>query len=994
MVTSGTISNADYLNFSNKLSSPLTAKGDLLTRDATNHMRLPVGSNGQILKANSAMPSGLEWGNIDLSQAGIGVLTSNTHLGQDAGSSITGGANNSFFGFSAGLNLSTGNRNISFGSESGMSLTSGSDNTLLGYRAGRNLTTENGNLFIGSKAGDQLTIGNNNVIIGSNDGFSVSGDDNIILSNGSGIAQLSINQIGEAVLAGPLKLGLGSSASCSPALTGYIRLNSLSYNIEKCDGASWVSLGGGSFVAPLQSTYVTPSYNFQGAPASGLYMDNASQDVGLTTAGVERLRVQNSNGYVAIMGGFSPSPPAAPLHVNPGTVGSGSLAAQFEGTVFIRQNINNVTANNPALTIANANGIAGTKSILEFQTQDGATSKAGARLIAGKGISGGNFTIQVPLNAAGNYVDALHISDTQNVTLSRTLDFKSITGATQSAAGEGRIYFDSTQNKFKVSENGSAFVDLVGAGGAAPMGTVGDIQFNNGGSFGANSNLFWDNTNLRLGIGTNAPQRHLHVNGPMRIAPTSLSGGAAGDLAIDSTDGNKLKFHDGSSWKSTSGVPAAMTSPTSPGYSFQGNSSTGLYSNVANSLGFAVAGSPALYINPSANVGIGTTAPQRKLHLNGSMRMDPTTTPTVPTAGDMFFDVTDGNKLKFYDGAAWVIAGGGGGGDIFNNGNTSGAPVTIGTNDSFALNLETNGTNRVSVSNSGLVGIGTTAPNGNLHIYEGQVSTPAVLRMGNLMTGAASTDGLEFYVDSTTSSAYISNREMASLSFGSGGVYNDILIDSVGNVGIGGISNPTFNLDVFGSAYIGDTASFLQISNTFNRFITNNAAMPMQFWTNGTASPIDIRTQSDNSNIELTATGVGSKVIIEGNAGTEIRKATVSPNVFVFNPAAGGTLTVNPGAATFIKVVGFSSIMSISKVVGCGTTFGDGTKITLMLVSYNGAAIQVQDVGVTDPNTDVISLGSTLSWNATTAIGSSLTLMCLVGVGGNKWIEVSRTNIN
>ena len=34
-----------------------------------------------------------------------------------------------------------------------------------------------------------------------------------------------------------------------------------------------------------------------------------------------------------------------------------------------------------------------------------------------------------------------------------------------------------------------------------PSGLTGQIQFNNGGSFGADSNLFWDNTNKRLGIG-------------------------------------------------------------------------------------------------------------------------------------------------------------------------------------------------------------------------------------------------------------------------------------------------------------------------------------------------------------------------------------------------------------------------------------------------------------------------------------------------------------
>ena len=41
--------------------SPLTTKGDIMVRDATNSIRLPVGSNGQIISANSGTSSGVEW---------------------------------------------------------------------------------------------------------------------------------------------------------------------------------------------------------------------------------------------------------------------------------------------------------------------------------------------------------------------------------------------------------------------------------------------------------------------------------------------------------------------------------------------------------------------------------------------------------------------------------------------------------------------------------------------------------------------------------------------------------------------------------------------------------------------------------------------------------------------------------------------------------------------------------------------------------------------
>lgn len=59
-------------------SSPLTTKGDLYTYD-TGNARLPVGTNGQVLSANSAQATGLEW--ITLSSGGD--FSSNTATSVD-----------------------------------------------------------------------------------------------------------------------------------------------------------------------------------------------------------------------------------------------------------------------------------------------------------------------------------------------------------------------------------------------------------------------------------------------------------------------------------------------------------------------------------------------------------------------------------------------------------------------------------------------------------------------------------------------------------------------------------------------------------------------------------------------------------------------------------------------------------------------------------------------------------------------------------------------
>lgn len=51
----------------------------------------------------------------------------------------------------------------------------------------------------------------------------------------------------------------------------------------------------------------------------------------------------------------------------------------------------------------------------------------------------------------------------------------------------------------------------------------------------------------------------------------------------------------------------------------------------------------------------------------------------------------------------------GGGGDISNGGNTFGSAITIGTNDAFGLNLETNGTTRISMTSAGEIDLGQAA---------------------------------------------------------------------------------------------------------------------------------------------------------------------------------------------------------------------------------------------------------------------------------------------
>lgn len=58
-------------------------------------------------------------------------------------------------------------------------------------------------------------------------------------------------------------------------------------------------------------------------------------------------------------------------------------------------------------------------------------------------------------------------------------------------------------------------------------------------------------------------------------------------------------------------------------------------------------------ITTDGKIGINTTTPQRSLHVNDVMRLEPLiTAPTNPSKGDMYFDGTI-NKLRVFDGAVW-----------------------------------------------------------------------------------------------------------------------------------------------------------------------------------------------------------------------------------------------------------------------------------------------------------------------------------------------------
>ena len=75
--------------------------------------------------------------------------------------------------------------------------------------------------------------------------------------------------------------------------------------------------------------------------------------------------------------------------------------------------------------------------------------------------------------------------------------------------------------------------DLTEAGASNPGGSDGQIQYNNGGSFGGESQLYYDDVNNRLGVGTSSPTSTLHISGGIRLEGLPFTPELTGFLVVD-----------------------------------------------------------------------------------------------------------------------------------------------------------------------------------------------------------------------------------------------------------------------------------------------------------------------------------------------------------------------------------------------------------------------------------------------------------------------------
>jgi hypothetical protein len=124
-------------------------------------------------------------------------------------------------------------------------------------------------------------------------------------------------------------------------------------------------------------------------------------------------------------------------------------------------------------------------------------------------------------------------------------------------------------------------VTILGAGDlavtASPSGIAGAIQFSDGSAFASDAaELFWDNTNKRLGIGINLPLSPLHINGTGTTSATSSfkTFNSAGSNGLEVRDDGVVIFTQAGSTQSVQSAYGSfyeLRSPNSGGGYHIGN---------------------------------------------------------------------------------------------------------------------------------------------------------------------------------------------------------------------------------------------------------------------------------------------------------------------------------------------------------------------------------------------------------------------------------------
>jgi hypothetical protein len=192
-------------------------------------------------------------------------------------------------------------------------------------------------------------------------------------------------------------------------------------------------------------------------------------------------------------------------------------------------------------------------------------------------------------------------------------------------------------------------------------------------------------------------------------------------------------------------IVAAAGTASLPALTTTGDVNTGIFFPAADTIAFAEGGAEAMRINSSGNVGIGITSPDSRLHIasdNASLNRLIFTRARVPTAETEMLNLvgnaystgttqTDSARIRFSAESAW---------------SASSAPSLM--NFFTTSSGSTTPAERMRITSSGNVGIGTSSPENALHVLTSGAGNGTITRFAR--TNAGNTQTLQININPDT----------------------------------------------------------------------------------------------------------------------------------------------------------------------------------------------------------------------------------------------------
>lgn len=546
-----------------------------------------------------------------------------------------------------------------------------------------------------------------------------------------------------------------------------------------------------------------------------------------------------------------------------------------------------------------------------------------------------------------------------------------------SSVKEGTLIYDDTADKLKICD-GASWIEVGSGGGSSATANAGYLQLSDGTTLTdsgttAGQQLFWDNTNKRLGIGTATPTTALDVVG-VPLAQRTFAAYYARDIdaaTIDDIGGN-FAFQD-------------LSGNIGQSFAVAGGNLRIVQPSTTKLIELWTNGNARMVVTPSGTVGIGVYAP------NASSLLDLTSTTkgflpprmtTVqrdaiasPATGLMIFNTTNAG-FEFYNGTAWSGVGGGAttlvalsdvnitspsDGQVLKydnatskwiNGTASGGGATPAGTVAGAVQfrgatavLAADDANLIWDDTNNRLGIGTATPDSQLHVN------------GDTKSTTLSVYRALGYDDVTN---YVRLRAFAD----SNGLN---LFSQSGGTGSGNAQD----------LLMGTAAS----ANT--RLYTNNTER-MRITSSGN---VGIGTTAPDVPLEFAAT-TGEKIRVwDGGAGSRIGIGLNSSNFQFFTGTGGNNFSFNTGGD--LQAAGTNELMRIQANgnVGIGTASPDSplhlfrTSMGLRLLTGSSTSGYTADIGVNDDGVNFSNNSAARGYNFKNLNGTLMSILANGNVG-------------